>query len=62
MIPPEKTPFFPKTNALSLLERCQFHGLDTESPHEHLEDFKAACEFMKTHGVEQETIYMTMFP
>ena len=47
----DKMPYFLKTNAPSLMEQCKFHGLESKSPHEHLEEFIVLCEFLKTLGV-----------
>ena len=55
-------PFYPKSNAVALLEKVQYHSMDNESPHEHLEELKNKCQFMKVSGVTEEAIYLTMFP
>ena len=62
VIPPHLPQFFPKSNAHHLLESVQYHGFDSESPHDHLDDFKQKCQFMRTQDSSDEAIYLTMFP
>ena len=61
-LPPHPVPFIPKGFAQKAMENIRFHGMDRESPHEHIEDFLQACRYLRTPNVSDDIIRLTMFP
>jgi hypothetical protein len=61
-LPPHQVPFVPKGFAYKMMEGIQFHGMDKESPQEHIEDFIQVCRTLRTPEVSDEIIRLTMFP
>jgi Retrotransposon gag protein len=47
---------------IQFIEKNQFSGLPTESPHDHLSDFLTKCNTIRIAGVTQEYIKLALFP
>ncbi|KAL4386939.1 hypothetical protein GQ457_09G031260 [Hibiscus cannabinus] len=58
--PQGDTPFQLKTGLIHLLPT--FHGLPSESPHRHLNEFHLVCSSMKPQGVSEDQIKLRAFP
>ncbi|KAL4284838.1 hypothetical protein GQ457_16G009050 [Hibiscus cannabinus] len=58
--PQGETPFQLKTGLIHLLPT--FHGLPSESPHRHLNEFHLVCSSMKPQGVSEDQIKLRAFP
>ena len=55
--------FNPDAHSYKLLEGCKFHGLDSEYPYDHLEEFQNICSFVKRGGeIPEGVVYMKLFP
>ena len=61
IILPENAPNFSiKHGMMSVIP--QFHGMDSESPYQHLTDFELACATFITRAVTDEFIRLRLFP
>ncbi|XP_027166055.1 uncharacterized protein LOC113766022 [Coffea eugenioides] len=56
----ENTSFELKSGLIALLP--SFHGLSSEEPYKHLQEFDVVCNSMKLSGITEEQIKMRAFP
>ena len=58
--PDEDVPYVLKTGLIHLLPK--FHGLVGEDPHKHLKEFHIVCSTMKPPDVQEDHIFLKVFP
>ena len=51
-----------RPHLIQLIERNQFSGLPSESPHDHLSDFMEKCDTIIINNVTPEAIRLRLFP
>ena len=47
---------------IQLVQQNQFGGAPTEDPHSHLRTFERICTTIKMNGVEDDSIWLRLFP
>ncbi|CAA7031574.1 unnamed protein product [Microthlaspi erraticum] len=51
-----------KLGMINLVQNKMFHGLPSEDPIDHLDDFDRLCDMTKINGVSEDAIKLRLFP
>ncbi|CAA7018315.1 unnamed protein product [Microthlaspi erraticum] len=51
-----------KLGMINLVQNKMFHGLPSEDPIDHLDEFDRLCDLTKINGVSEDAIKLRLFP